>query len=72
MVPHGSQLHGNLGYPFICKIEDYSRGSQNQALEVADYIKAPGLKARFTMEDASRTEPKFLIEMCKEMNSTGH
>jgi isopropylmalate/homocitrate/citramalate synthase len=39
-----------------------------RALEVADYIKAHGLKARFTMEDASRTEPKFLIEMCKEMN----
>ena len=42
-----------------------------RALEVADYIKAHGLKARFTMEDASRTEPKFLIEMCKEMNMRG-
>ena len=42
-----------------------------RALEVADYIKAHGLKARFTMEDASRTEPKFLIEMCKEMNRRG-
>lgn len=42
-----------------------------RALEVADYIKAHGLKARFTMEDASRTEPKFLIEMCKEMNLRG-
>jgi len=29
------------------------------------------LKARFTMEDASRTEPDFLIEMCKEMNRRG-
>lgn len=42
-----------------------------RALEVADYIKAHGLKARFTMEDASRTEPNFLIEMCKEMNMRG-
>src|SRR6266511_3517564 len=42
-----------------------------RALEVADYIKAHGLKARFTMEDASRTEPAFLIEMCKEMNKCG-
>jgi len=42
-----------------------------RALEVADYIKAHGLKARFTMEDASRTEPKFLIKMCKEMNTRG-
>src|SRR5215217_1733449 len=40
-----------------------------RALEVADYIKAHGLKARFTMEDASRTEPNFLVEMCREMNT---
>lgn len=42
-----------------------------RALEVADYIKSHGMKSRFTMEDASRTDPKFLIEMCKEMNSRG-
>ena len=42
-----------------------------RALEVADYINSHGLKARFTMEDASRTDPAFLIEMCKEMNSRG-
>jgi len=42
-----------------------------RALEVADYIKAHGLKSRFTMEDASRTDPAFLIEMCKEMNRRG-
>ncbi|HKZ60930.1 MAG TPA: 2-isopropylmalate synthase [Nitrososphaera sp.] len=42
-----------------------------RALEVADYIKAHGLKSRFTMEDASRTEPAFLVEMCKEMNKRG-
>jgi isopropylmalate/homocitrate/citramalate synthase len=42
-----------------------------RALEVADYISAHGLKARFTMEDASRTDPEFLIDMCKEMNSRG-
>jgi isopropylmalate/homocitrate/citramalate synthase len=42
-----------------------------RALEVADYIKSHGLKSRFTMEDASRTEPEFLIEMCKDMNRRG-
>jgi 2-isopropylmalate synthase len=42
-----------------------------RALEVADYIKSHGLKSRFTMEDASRTDPNFLIEMCMEMNSRG-
>ncbi|MEP0826366.1 MAG: 2-isopropylmalate synthase [Nitrososphaera sp.] len=45
--------------------------AKSRALEVADYIKAHGLKARFTMEDASRTEPAFLIEMCREMNKRG-
>jgi isopropylmalate/homocitrate/citramalate synthase len=42
-----------------------------RALEVADYIKSHGLKSRFTMEDASRTEPEFLMDMCKEMNKRG-
>src|SRR5919197_544037 len=42
-----------------------------RALDVADYINAHGLKARFTMEDASRTDPAFLIEMCKVMNNRG-
>lgn len=42
-----------------------------RALEVADYIKSHGLKSRFTMEDASRTDPAFLLEMCKEMNKRG-
>ena len=42
-----------------------------RALEVADYIKSHGLKSRFTMEDASRTDPGFLTEMCKEINSRG-
>jgi 2-isopropylmalate synthase len=42
-----------------------------RALDVADYINAHGLKSRFTMEDASRTDPAFLIEMCKEMSIRG-
>lgn len=42
-----------------------------RALEVADFIKSHGLKSRFTMEDASRTDPLYLVEMCKEMNSRG-
>src|ERR687889_1050873 len=42
-----------------------------RALEVADYIKSHGLKSRFTMEDASRTDPEFLMDMCKEMSKRG-
>jgi isopropylmalate/homocitrate/citramalate synthase len=42
-----------------------------RALEVADYIKSHGLKSRFTMEDASRTDPDFLLDMCKEISNRG-
>ena len=42
-----------------------------RALDVIDYIKSHGLKSRFTMEDASRTDPVFLIEMCKEVSKCG-
>jgi 2-isopropylmalate synthase len=42
-----------------------------RALDVVDYIKSHGLKARFTMEDASRTEPNFLIDLCREVNKRG-
>jgi len=42
-----------------------------RALDVADYIKSHGLKSRFTMEDASRTDPDFLLDMCKEISNRG-
>ena len=45
--------------------------AKSRAIEVAEYIKSHGLKSRFTMEDASRTEPSFLLEMCNEMNKIG-
>ncbi len=45
--------------------------AKQRALEVVDYIKSHGLKSRFTMEDASRTDPEFLLEMCREMNQRG-
>ncbi len=45
--------------------------AKDRAIEVAEYIKSHGLKSRFTMEDASRTEPSFLLEMCDEMNKIG-
>jgi isopropylmalate/homocitrate/citramalate synthase len=53
------------------KLKINREGAKVRALEVADYIKSHGLKSRFTMEDASRTEPSFLIDMCKEMNKRG-
>src|SRR5881397_2806704 len=53
----------------LTKLKITREEAKIRALEVADYIKSHGLKSRFTMEDASRTDPQFLIEMCKEMNS---
>src|ERR671922_1233765 len=55
----------------LAKLKITREEAKIRALEVADYIKAHGMKARFTMEDASRTEPEFLLEMCKEMNKRG-
>ena len=53
------------------KLKITKEQAKSRALEVADYIKSHGLKARFTMEDASRTDPDFLLEMCREINRVG-
>jgi 2-isopropylmalate synthase len=53
------------------KLKITKEQAKSRALEVADYIKSHGLKARFTMEDASRTDPNFLLEMCREINRVG-
>jgi isopropylmalate/homocitrate/citramalate synthase len=42
-----------------------------RALVVVEYIRAHGLKARFTMEDASRADPAFLVEMCHAVSQRG-
>jgi len=55
----------------VAKLRISREEAKIRALEVVDYIKSHGLKSRFTMEDASRTDPEFLLEMCKEMNQKG-
>ena len=55
----------------IAKLRISREEAKIRALEVVDYIRSHGLKSRFTMEDASRTDPEFLLEMCKEMNRKG-
>lgn len=55
----------------VAKLRISREEAKIRALEVVDYIKSHGLKSRFTMEDASRTEPEFLLDMCKEMNQKG-
>ncbi len=55
----------------LAKLRITREEAKQRALEVVDYIKSHGLKSRFTMEDASRTDPQFLLEMCREMNQRG-
>ncbi|MCS7140714.1 MAG: hypothetical protein NZ888_00825 [Candidatus Nitrosocaldus sp.] len=50
----------------IGRDEAYAR-----AMDVVDYIRAHGLKARFTLEDASRAEPVFLAKMARDISRAG-
>jgi 2-isopropylmalate synthase len=56
-------------------LKDKLRISREEALrravEAVEYAKSHGLKMRFTMEDASRAEPAFLIKMCKAIEEVG-
>ncbi|MGQ0795279.1 MAG: homocitrate synthase/isopropylmalate synthase family protein [Nitrosopumilaceae archaeon] len=56
-------------------LKDKLRISREEALrravEAVEYAKSHGLKMRFTMEDASRAEPAFLIKMCKAIEEAG-
>jgi len=51
------------------------RVSREQAIErsveAVEYAHKHGLKMRFTLEDASRADPEFLKEMCREISSAG-
>ncbi|MEM2109941.1 MAG: 2-isopropylmalate synthase [Candidatus Odinarchaeota archaeon] len=38
-----------------------------KAVEAIDYAKSHGLKIRMTAEDASRTDPDFLVQFCKNI-----
>ncbi|MEM0030521.1 MAG: hypothetical protein QW572_03200 [Candidatus Nitrosocaldus sp.] len=50
----------------IGREEAYAR-----AMDVVDYIRAHGLKARFTLEDASRAEPEFLARTARDISRAG-
>jgi len=42
-----------------------------RAVEAVDYMKAHGLKGRFTVEDASRADPEYLKQVCKAISDAG-
>ncbi len=56
-------------------LKDKLRISREEALkravETVEYAKSHGLKIRFTVEDGSRAEPKFLLEVCKAIEEAG-
>ncbi len=41
----------------------------DRAVEVVEYAKSHDLKIRFTVEDGSRADPKFLIKICKAIEN---
>ena len=43
----------------------------DRAVKTVEYAKSHGLKIRFTVEDGSRTEPQFLIKVCKAIEDAG-
>lgn len=45
--------------------------AMERAVETVEYAKSHGLKIRFTVEDGSRTDPGFLLKMCKAIEEAG-
>ncbi|MBI5222889.1 2-isopropylmalate synthase [Candidatus Micrarchaeota archaeon] len=53
------------------KLHTTREDALNRAGESIDYAKSHGLKMRFTCEDASRTDAKYLAEMVKAVHERG-
>ena len=45
--------------------------AMRRAIETVEYAKSHGLKIRFTVEDGSRAEPEFLLEICRAIEAVG-
>lgn len=45
--------------------------AMERAVETVEYAKSHGLKIRFTVEDGSRTDPGFLLKVCKAIEDAG-
>ena len=43
----------------------------SRAVDTVEYAKSHGLRIRFTVEDGSRADPNFLLEVCKAIDSAG-
>ena len=45
--------------------------AMERAIQTVEYAKSHGLKIRFTLEDGSRTDPKFMVKVCKAITDAG-
>lgn len=45
--------------------------AMERAINIVEYAKSHGLKVRFTIEDGSRADPEFAINICKAIKSVG-
>lgn len=53
------------------KLRISKQEAMKRSVETVEYAKSHGLKIRFTVEDGSRAEPTFLIELCKAIEEAG-
>lgn len=45
--------------------------AMERAVDTVQYAKSHGLKIRFTLEDGSRADPEFVLEMCRAIRDAG-
>ena len=53
------------------KLRISRREALSRAVDTVEYAKSHGLRIRFTVEDGSRADPKFLLEVCRAIDSAG-
>lgn len=62
---------GISGIHLSAKLRITREQALERAVEAVDYMKAHGLKGRFTVEDASRADPEYLKQVCKSISDAG-
>lgn len=53
------------------KLRITRREALSRAVDIVEYAKSHGLRIRFTVEDGSRADPEFLLELCREIEAAG-
>ena len=53
------------------KLRITRKEAARRAVDAVEYAKKHGMKIRFTVEDGSRADPKFLISLCRQIQEAG-